>query len=233
MKNTFHRLIAGLIAASVLLCGCSSANMLTSAAAHELYDQRYSVGTASDEVNADFDDFTREIFTDAVSTDALTLHFELKDPSAYDIDLDTIDLGRINLQNPIDTFVSDISTDALRQELHDFDYEELTEKQQQTYDILDEFLETEQTYDSKTLFYYPEYLSSTSGTQSLLPVMLFTALRMWMIICFCFRIFRTALTIYLIMNRKKPMPASLCLMNLRMKSLLPVSLSLKTPTTTC
>ena len=75
MKNTFHRLIAGLIAASVLLCGCSSANMLTSAAAHELYDQRYSVGTASDEVNADFDDFTREIFTDAVSTDALTLHF--------------------------------------------------------------------------------------------------------------------------------------------------------------
>ena len=172
MKNTFHRLIAGLIAASVLLCGCSSANMLASAAAHELYDQRYSVGTASDEVNADFDDFTREIFTDAVSTDALTLHFELKDPSAYDIDLDTIDLGRINLQNPIDTFVSDISTDALRQELHDFDYEELTEKQQQTYDILDEFLETEQTYDSKTLFYYPEYLSSTSGTQSLLPVMM-------------------------------------------------------------
>ena len=172
MKNTFHRLIAGLIAESVLLCGCSSANMLTSAAAHELYDQRYSVGTASDEVNADFDDFTREIFTDAVSTDALTLHFELKDPSAYDIDLDTIDLGRINLQNPIDTFVSDISTDALRQELHDFDYEELTEKQQQTYDILDEFLETEQTYDSKTLFYYPEYLSSTSGTQSLLPVMM-------------------------------------------------------------
>ena len=172
MKNTFHRLIAGLIAVSVLLCGCSSANMLTSAAAHELYDQRYSVGTASDEVNADFDDFTREIFTDAVSTDALTLHFELKDPSAYDIDLDTIDLGRINLQNPIDTFVSDISTDALRQELHDFDYEELTEKQQQTYDVLDEFLETEQTYDSKTLFYYPEYLSSTSGTQSLLPVMM-------------------------------------------------------------
>lgn len=57
MKNTFHRLIAGLdcrICASVRLL---TANMLTSAAAHELYDQRYSVGTASDEVNADFDDF--------------------------------------------------------------------------------------------------------------------------------------------------------------------------------
>ena len=94
-----------------------------------------------------------KFFTDAVSIDALTLHFELKDPSAYDIDLDTIDLGRINpAEFPSITFVSDISTEPLRQELHDFDYEELTEKQQQTYDILDEFLETEQTYDSKTLF---------------------------------------------------------------------------------
>ena len=172
MKNTFHRLIAGLIAASVLLCGCSSANMLTSAAAHELYDQRYSVGTASDEVNADFDDFTREIFTDAVSTDALTLHFQLKDPSAYDIDLDNINLGRIDLQNPISTFVSDISTSALQSELHDFDYDSLDKKQQQTYDILDEFLDTDQMYDTRELFYYPEYLSSTSGTQSLLPVMM-------------------------------------------------------------
>ena len=87
MKNTFHRLIAGLIAASVLLCGCSSANMLTSAAAHELYDQRYSVGTASDEVNADFDDFTREIFTDAVMHRCTDPAFELKDPSPMTIDL--------------------------------------------------------------------------------------------------------------------------------------------------
>ena len=172
MKKTFRQMTASLIISSILLCGCSSNSLLTSAAAQDLYDHRYSVGSSSIEANTEFDDFTREIFTQSISTDALTLHFELQDPSAYDIDLDTIDLGRINLQNPIDTFVSDISTDALRQELHDFDYEELTEKQQQTYDILDEFLETEQTYDSKTLFYYPEYLSSTSGTQSLLPVMM-------------------------------------------------------------
>ena len=172
MKKTFRQLLAGLIAASMLLCGCSSANMLTSAAAHELYDNRYSVGTSSEEADAGFDDFTREIFTEAVSTDALTLHFELKDPSAYDIDLDEITLGRIDLQDPIDNFVSDISTSVLQQELHDFDYSSLTEKQQQTYDILDEFLNTEQTYDSKELFYYPEYLSSTSGTQSMMPVLM-------------------------------------------------------------
>ena len=172
MKKTFRQLLAGLTAASVLLCGCSSANMLTSAAAHELYDNRYSVGTSSEEADAGFDDFTREIFTEAVSTDALTLHFELKDPSAYDIDLDEINLGRIDLQDPIDTFVSDISTSVLQQTLHDFDYSSLTEKQQQTYDILDEFLNTEQTYDTKELFYYPEYLSSTSGTHSMMPVLM-------------------------------------------------------------
>lgn len=172
MKKTFRQLLAGLIAASMLLCSCSSADMLTSAAAHELYDNRYRVGTSSDEADTDFDDFTREIFTEAVSTDALTLHFELKDPSAYDIDLDEINLGRIDLQDPIDTFVSDISTSVLQQTLHDFDYSSLTEKQQQTYDILDEFLNTEQTYDTKELFYYPEYLSSTSGTQSMMPVLM-------------------------------------------------------------
>ena len=102
----------------------------------------------------------------------MTLHFELQDPSAYDIDLDNINLGRIDLQNPISTFVSDISTSALQSELHDFDYDSLDKKQQQTYDILDEFLDTDQMYDTRELFYYPEYLSSTSGTQSLLPVMM-------------------------------------------------------------
>ena len=172
MKKIFRHLLTGLIISALLLCGCSSANMLTSAAAHELYDHRYTAGASSETTNTVFEDFTREIFVDAVSTDALTLHFELADPSAYEIELDTIDLGRINLQNPVDTFLSDASTQALLVALHDFDYDTLTEKQQQTYDILEEFLNTEQSYDTKELFYYPEYLSSTSGTQSLLPVMM-------------------------------------------------------------
>lgn len=172
MKKNFRHLITGFIITTLLLCGCSSANLLTSAAAHELYNNRYTVGTASQTANPEFDDFTREIFVNAVSTDALTLHFELADPSAYDIDLDTVDLGRINLQNPVDTFLSAAGTQALLTTLHDFDYDTLTEKQQQTYDILDEFLTTEQSYDNNELFYYPEYLSSTSGTQSLLPVMM-------------------------------------------------------------
>ncbi len=172
MKQTFRRLITGLVMASILLCGCSSNSLMTSAAAHELYDHRYSVGASSEETNSEFDDFTRKLFAEAVSTDALTLHFELKDPDAYDIDLNEVNLGRIDLQNPIETFVSNISTSALQQTLHDFDYDSLTEKQQQTYDILDEFLDTEQTYDNKELFYYPEYLSSTSGTQSMMPVLM-------------------------------------------------------------
>lgn len=172
MKKTFRQMTASLIISSILLCGCSSNSLLTSAAAQDLYDHRYSVGSSSIEANTEFDDFTREIFTQSISTDALTLHFELQDPSAYDIDLDNINLGRIDLQNPISTFVSDISTSALQSELHDFDYDSLDKKQQQTYDILDEFLDTDQMYDTRELFYYPEYLSSTSGTQSLLPVMM-------------------------------------------------------------
>ncbi len=172
MKKTFRQILAGLILSSLLLCGCSSNSLLTSAAAQELYDHRYSVGSSSEQANEEFDAFTKEIFVQSISTDALTLHFELKDPSAYNINLDTINLGRIDLQNPITTLASDISTSALQSELHDFNYDSLDEKQQQTYDILDDFLSTDQKYDSKELFYYPEYLSSTSGTQSLLPVMM-------------------------------------------------------------
>ena len=140
MKKTFRQMTASLIISSILLCGCSSNSLLTSAAAQDLYDHRYSVGSSSIEANTEFDDFTREIFTQSISTDALTLHFELQDPSAYDIDLDNINLGRIDLQNPISTFVSDISTSALQSELHDFDYNSLDKKQQQTYDILMNFL---------------------------------------------------------------------------------------------
>ena len=114
MKKTFRQMTASLIISSILLCGCSSNSLLTSAAAQDLYDHRYSVGSSSIEANTEFDDFTREIFTQSISTDALTLHFELQDPSAYDIDLDNINLGRIDLQNPISTFVSDISTSALQ-----------------------------------------------------------------------------------------------------------------------
>ena len=172
MKKTFRQMTASLIISSILLCGCSSNSLLTSSAAQDLYDHRYSVGSSSIEANTEFDDFTREIFTQSISTDALTLHFELQDPSAYDIDLLNINLVRIDLLNPISTFVSDISTSALQSELHDFDYDSLDKKQQQTYDILDEFLDTDQMYDTWELFYNPEYLSSTSGTQSLLPVMM-------------------------------------------------------------
>ena len=60
--------------------------------------------------------------------------------------------------------------------------------------------------NSKTLFYYPEYLSSTSGTQSLLPVMMseyaFYSPADVDDYLLLLQDFRTALTIYLITNRK-------------------------------
>ncbi|MGN0204183.1 MAG: DUF885 family protein, partial [Coprococcus sp.] len=158
MRKQLRVFLSGLLIVLVILCGCSSSNVLTSG---EVLEKNHT----SDK----FEAFTRQLFIDSVSSDALTLHYELKDPSAYHISLDTIDLGRIDPENTTET--DDSLKDALKK-LHSFDYNELTEDQQLTYDILDEYIQTELSVNSEELFYYPECLSSTSGTHSILPILM-------------------------------------------------------------
>lgn len=158
MKKKLHLLLTVLLMFILLLCGCTPSNILTSG------------DVSGKEHNSEkFQAFTRQLFIDSVSTDALTLHYELKNPSAYHITLDTIDLGRIDLDNMDE---ADDSLKDAQKQLHSFDYDALTKDQQLTYDILDEYLQTELSIDSEELFYYPECLSSTSGIHSVLPILM-------------------------------------------------------------
>lgn len=158
MKKRLRLLLTGLLIILLVLCGCTSSNAVTT-------DET----SVKDYTSEKFDAFTRQLFIDSVSSDALTLHYELRDPSAYDISLDTIDLGRIDPDTVNETDA--LLLDSLKQ-LHAFNYDKLTEDRQITYDILDEYLQTELSVDSGELFYYPECLSSTSGTHSILPVLM-------------------------------------------------------------
>lgn len=158
MKKKLHLLLTVLLMFILLLCGCTSSNVLTSGEV-----------SGKEHTSEKFQAFTRQLFIDSVSTDALTLHYELKDPSAYQITLDTIDLGRIDLNN---TDEADDSLKDAQKQLHSFDYDALTIDQQLTYDILDEYLQTELSINSEELFYYPECLSSTSGIHSVLPILM-------------------------------------------------------------
>lgn len=158
MRKKLRSYMAALLIIILVLCGCQATSVSTSGESPD-----------KDSDTSKFEAFTKQLFVDSVSSDALTLHYELIDPSAYEIDLDTVDLGRI------DTDISAADNaeleDALRQ-LHRFHYENLTEEQQLTYDILDQYLQTELAYDSTELYYYPEVLSSTSGTHSILPILM-------------------------------------------------------------
>lgn len=163
MYKRFRQLIVCLLLTTLILCGCSPSgsnisDIVTSGKV-----------SAEDNVSRQFDAFTRELFIDAVSTDALTLHYELIDPSAYDISLDTLNLGRIDRDTVKETEAG--LKDTLKK-LHGFKYEELTDAQKLTYDILDEYLQTELSIDNEALFYYGECLSSTSGTHSILPILM-------------------------------------------------------------
>lgn len=157
MKKYLRTYLAALLVLIFILCGCRSSAV---SAPGEIIGNN----------DADkFEAFTRQLFVDTVSSDALTLHYELVNPSSYNINLDEINLGRIDF----DSTESDTKElkDTLRQ-LHSFNYNKLAEQQQLTYDILDQYIQTELSADSSTLFFYPENLSSTSGIHSMLPVLM-------------------------------------------------------------
>ena len=74
--RTFKTLMISVCSAALLLTGCSSAQNTTATTTNN--------GTSAEEA---FDELTRDIFTDYVGSDSLTLNYTLKDPSAYGIEL--------------------------------------------------------------------------------------------------------------------------------------------------
>lgn len=158
MRKKLRLYLTALLIVILVLCGCQATSVSTSG---ETPDKNSEASK--------FEAFTKQLFVETITTDALTLHYELIDPKAYDIELEDVNLGRIDATAPEEQTKE--LKDALRQ-LHGFQYDKLTPDQQLTYDILDQYIQTELAYDAQTLYYYPEALSSTSGTHSLLPILM-------------------------------------------------------------
>lgn len=111
----------------------------------------------------EFDVFLNDLFVEEVTADTITLHYTLKDPSAYGIehfaatygDLDsTEEENRATVRKTLD-------------EIKGFDYAKLNSEQQRVYDILVEQLQLNLT---EGFDYYYSYLDSISGIQSNLPI---------------------------------------------------------------
>lgn len=111
--------------------------------------------------------FTEQIFRSEMSGNTLNLHYTIADPSAYDIDTSRVSLGDASLKARQQGCTS---IENYLKALSDFDYEKLSAKHQLTYDIFQNYLETE--LSEADLLLYDEPLSPTLGIQAQLPVVL-------------------------------------------------------------
>lgn len=164
MKLKAKRLLAVLLCLSMLATavGCGNSNPLST-----LRHMITSGSSSTTYNNQDFDDFLDELFIESISDSTVNLHYTLKDPSAYGLEDMEPTWGTLD---PAD-FEEGASMEGL-EELYDvltsFDYDSLTEEQQLTYDILEEYLALEM--DTEGLDYYYTCLGAVSGIQSNLPV---------------------------------------------------------------
>ena len=126
----------------------------------------FACSGSSRQVNAGFDNFTDELFRQEVQTNAITMHYTLKDPDTY---------GIHSMPNTLGTYSTDSSAACVFAEnclavLRKYKYSLLSDENKLTYDILENYLETALEGAPYTL--YNEPLSPMTGAQAQLPVLL-------------------------------------------------------------
>lgn len=164
MKRKMQSLIIIVLTLTLLLGGCGGTDKRPAAT-----ETTESVSADTQELRDAFDAFTNDLFVEVVSTDALSLHYELADPSLYDIQLDSIDLGV--LEPVYDAAALETEKEEYAR-LQEFPYESLSDSQQVTYDLLEEYYKTSEEVNAEKFFYFSEPLTVPSGQHSLLPVLM-------------------------------------------------------------
>lgn len=148
MKNKYlTSFTALLLSSSLLFSGCSSIR-------------------ASSDTNTAFRQFTLELFRQDVAANTIGLHYTLKDPSAYDIVQSPVTYGSFSTNTTGMMASLENSLSALSH----YHYEDLTDENKLTYDILESYLQTAQKGAPYLL--YEEPLGEITGIQAQLPVLL-------------------------------------------------------------
>lgn len=121
---------------------------------------------ASSDTNTAFRQFTLELFRQDVAANTIGLHYTLKDPSAYDIVQAPVTYGSFSTNTTGMMASLENSLSALSH----YHYEDLTDENKLTYDILESYLQTAQKGAPYLL--YEEPLGEITGIQAQLPVLL-------------------------------------------------------------
>lgn len=116
---------------------------------------------------SDFDTFSENLFKESITSNTINLHYTLSDPASYGIDDYKVTLGSIS-ESGQEKSLSELEN--TRQVLASFSYDSLSEENQMTCDILNDYIDTE--LSAASYYYYDEFLRSSTGTQAELPILL-------------------------------------------------------------
>ena len=129
-----------------------------------------SIGTltscASSKEVADFEEFTHDLFVEEVTANTINLNYTIDDPKGYGITDYEISLGDFSKET------RDSSKDALKEtldDLHEFKHLDFDTEDQLTYDLLEDYLNTQIAMCDYDYFYEP--LSYSGGLQMELPIL--------------------------------------------------------------
>lgn len=120
----------------------------------------------SEDADTQFEEFTRELFCQEVSANAITLHYTLKEPERYGIEKISPTLRAYDT----DAMSSSVPIENCLAALKKFPYENLSKENRLTYDVLKDYLET--SLEGASFALYDEPLSPMTGIQAQLPILL-------------------------------------------------------------
>jgi len=134
-----------------------------------MFDRKSITGTIIDnkddytKVQKEFEEFLKDEYVDSVTSDTLTYNYEIKDGAAMGIPEPEVTLSKYDMSDE-GIAAQKADFDKTFNRLKSFDRDVLTENQQLTYDILKQYMETEE--EGYLNIYLSEPFSPMKGLQS-------------------------------------------------------------------
>ncbi len=114
-----------------------------------------------------FEDYLNEVFLDEVTANTINLHYTIENPKTYGIKNYDISLGSFSTEGQED-YVNSLK--KMKLELMTFPYTSLTTEEQLTYDIFNDYLDSQLALSS--FYLYDEPLSYSNGMQLQVPILM-------------------------------------------------------------
>lgn len=152
-----------------VLFAALAVGLTSTACSSHMFNEKNILGIAKDnaeeytKTQKEFEEFLHDEYVDSVTSDTLTYNYEIKDGDALGIPEPEVSMGRYDMSDEgIRQQKADF--DKTYERLKSFDRDDLTENQQLTYDILKQYMDTEQ--ENFLNIYLSEPFSPMKGLQA-------------------------------------------------------------------